>query len=107
MAERLPIPRPSAGLQRRVQRELLQITVATGLAEARLQAGAEIEAARMSALATVGARAQEEMALLVHQERLLAESVPDAEASLVYLRDITLVSMGAVLMDAGRRMGRS
>lgn len=107
MAERMPIPRPGGGLQRQVQRELMRLTVETGLSQARIQAGAEIEAARLTALSTIGTRAQEELALLVNQERLLAEAVPAAEASLSYLRDITLMSMGAVLMDAGRRMGRS
>jgi hypothetical protein len=107
MAERMPILRPSGGLQRQVQRELMRLTVETGLSQARIQAGAEIEAARLSALATIGTRAQEELALLVNQERLLAETVPEAAASLAYVREITLMSMGAVLIDAGRKLGRS
>lgn len=107
MADRLPIPRPSSGLQRRVQRDLMQITVETGLSQARIQAGAEIEAARLSALATIGSRAQEELSLLVNQERLLAETVPEAAQSLAALREITTMSMGAVLIEAGRKMGRS
>lgn len=107
MAERLPIPRPSAGLQRRVQRDLMQITVETGLSQARIQAGAEVEAAKLSALATIGSRAQEDAAFLVNQERLLAETVPEAAQSLAYLREITLMSMGAVLIEAGRKLGRS
>lgn len=107
MSELLPTGRPTLGLQRQVRRTLMQITVETGLAQARVQAGAEIEAARVAALATIGMRAQEQLALLVNQERQLAETVPDAEAGLGYLRDITLASMASVLMDAGRRMGRS
>ena len=107
MAERLPIPRPGTGLQRQVQKELLKITVETGLSQARIQAGAEIEAAKLSAVATIGARAQEELAFLVNQERLLAETVPEAAQSLAYVREITLMSMGAVLIDAGRKLGRS
>jgi hypothetical protein len=107
MTERLPIPRPMGGLQRQVQRELMRLTVETGLSTARIQADAEIEAARLSALSTIGTRAQEELALLVNHERQLADAVPAAEASLSYLRDITLMSMGAVLMDAGRKLGRS
>lgn len=107
MSELIPNGRPSLGLQRQVRRGLMNITVETGLSTARIQAGAEVEAARISALANIGARAQEELALLVNQERLLAETVPDAEAGLLYLRDITQLSMAAVLMDAGRRMGRS
>lgn len=107
MAERLPIPRPSMGLQRRVQRDLMQITVETGLSQARIQAGAEVEAAKLSALVTIGSRAQEDAAFLVNQERLLAETVPEAAGSLAYIREITLMSMGAVLIEAGRKLGRS
>lgn len=107
MSELIPSGRPSLGLQRQVRRGLMSITVETGLSTARIQAGAEIEAARMSALANIGARAQEELALLVNQERMLAEAVPDAEPGLLYLRDITQLSMASVLMDAGRRLGRS
>jgi hypothetical protein len=107
MSELIPTGRPSLGLQRQVRRELMQLTVETGLTQARVQAGAEIEAARVAALAAIGIRAQEQLTLLVNQERQLAETVPDAEAGLGYLRDITLASMASVLMDAGRRMGRS
>ena len=107
MSELIPSGRPSLGLLRQVRRGLMNITVETGLSTARIQAGAEIEAARMSALANIGARAQEELALLVNQERMLAEAVPDAESGLLYLRDITQLSMASVLMDAGRRLGRS
>lgn len=107
MADRLPIPRPSSGLQRRVQKDLIQITVETGLSQARIQASAEIEAAKLSAVATLGSRAQEDAAFLVNQERLLAETVPEAAASLQYIREITLMSMGSVLIEAGRKLGRS
>ncbi|MGC4192925.1 MAG: hypothetical protein QM589_17405 [Thermomicrobiales bacterium] len=109
MANRMPVslPRPSSGLQRRVQKELIQITTDTGLSQARVQASAEIEAARLTALATIGSRAQEELALLVNQERLLLESVPEAAQSLAYMREITVMAMGSVLIDAGRKLGRS
>lgn len=107
MSELIPSGRPSLGLQRQVRRGLMQITVETGLTTARIQAGAEIEAARIAALAKIGARAQEELALLVNQERMLAETVPDAEPGLLYLRDITQLAMAAVLMDAGRKVGRT
>jgi hypothetical protein len=107
MSELIPSGRPSLGLERQVRRKLMQLTVETGLAQSRVQATAEIEAARVAALAAIGMRAQEQLTLLVNQERQLAETVPDAEAGLGYLRDITLASMASVLMDAGRRMGRS
>lgn len=107
MSELLPSGRPSFGLQRQVRRGLMNITVETGLSTARIQSEGEIQAARISALAQVGSRAQEELALLVNHERLIAEAVPDAEPGLLYLRDITQMSMAAVLMDAGRKLGRS
>lgn len=59
MSELIPSQRPSLGLQRQVRRSLMQITVETGLSTARIQAGAEIESARITALANIGARAQE------------------------------------------------
>lgn len=107
MSELIPSGRPSLGLQRQVRRGLMQITVETGLSTARIQSGAEIEAARMAAIAFVGQRAQEELTLLVNRERMLAETVPDAEPGLLYLRDITQLAMAAALMDAGRKLGRS
>ena len=107
MSELLPSGRPSFGLQRQVRRGLMQITVETGLSTARIQSEAEIQAARQSGIAQVGARAQEELALLVNHERLIAEAVPDAEPGLLYLRDITQMAMAAALMDAGRKLGRS
>lgn len=107
MSELIPSVRPSLGLQRQVRRGLMWITIETGLSTARIQAGAEIEAARIAALATIGARAQEELALLVNQEQMLAETVPDAEPGLLYLRDITQLAMASVLMDAGRKLGRT
>lgn len=107
MSALLPAGRPSLGLQRQVRRGLMNITVETGLAKARVQSDAEIHAAKMSAIAQVGSRAQEELAMLVNHERLIAEAVPDAEAGLLYLRDITQMAMATALMDAGRKLGSS
>ena len=107
MSELIPKGGPSLGLQRQVRKGLMQITVETGLTTARIQSGAEIEATRMAAITTVGQRAQEELTLLVNRERMLAETVPDAEPGLLYLRDITQLAMAQALMDAGRKLGRS
>src|SRR5690242_11411479 len=107
MSELIPKVGPSLGLQRHVRKGLMQITVETGLSTARIQSGAEIEAARMAAIATVGQRAQEELTLLVNRERMLAATVPEAELGLLYLRDITQLAMAQALMDAGRKLGRS
>lgn len=105
MSALLPSGRPSLGQQRQVRRGLMNITVETGLATARMQSEAEIQAARQAGIALVGTRAQEELALLVNHERLIAEAVPDAEAGLMYLRDITQMAMAHALMDAGRKLG--
>jgi len=106
MSKLIPQDKPSLGLQRQVRRALMQITVETGLAQARVQAAAEIDAERLASLARIGARAQEELALLVNHERELATAVPDAEPGLLYLRDITQLSMAGVLMEAGRKIGK-
>lgn len=106
MSALLPKGRPSFGLQRQVNRGLMNITVETGLSTARIQSDAEIHAAKMAGIAEVGQRAQEELALLVNHERLIAEAVPDAEPGLLYLRDITQMAMASALMEAGRKLGR-
>lgn len=85
----------------------MQLTVETGLSQARIQASAEVEAAKLTALSTLGGRAQEDAAFLLNQERLLAETVPEAAQSLAYIREITLMAMGTVLIEAGRKVGRS
>lgn len=107
MSELLPSGRPSFGLQRQVKRGLMNITVETGLSTARVQSEAEIQAARQAGIAQVGTRAQQELAMLVNHERLIAEAVPDAEPGLLYLRDITQMAMANALMDAGRKLGGS
>lgn len=107
MSNLLPSNRPSFGLQRQVKRGLMNITVETGLATARIQSEVEIQAARQSGIAQVGTRAQQELAMLVNHERLIAEAVPDAEPGLLYLRDITQMAMANALMDAGRKLGGS
>ena len=107
MSELIPKIGPSLGLQRQVRKNLMQITVETGLANARVQGEAEIAATRMAAIAHVGQRAQEELTLLVNRERMLAETVPEAEPGLLYLRDITQLAMAHALMETGRKLGRS
>ena len=64
MSSIVPFQQPSAAVQRRVQRELGELTISAGMTQARIQAGAEIEAARASAVASVGQRAMQEVAML-------------------------------------------
>lgn len=105
MSELIPLPRPSAGLQRRVQRELSTITVDTGLRNARIQSAMEIEAARVSAIAAVGERALQEVAMVSKLERDLAETVPAAVGRLSAIADMTQLALSTAVMNAGRRFG--
>lgn len=97
---------PSYGAQRRVQRELTRVTTETGLSVAWLDARAEIESARASAIASVGHRAMQEVALLTKMERDLAEAVPAAVARLTTIGDLTSIALGDVVLQAARRIGR-
>jgi len=99
--------RPSAGVQRRVQRELTTITTSTGLTTARLDARTEIETVRASGVAAVGQRAMQEVALLTKLERDLAETVPAAVARLTMIGDLTAIALGDVVLTAARRIGRA
>ncbi len=103
----LTLYRPSGLTQRRVQRELTAITTQTGLQTTRLQARAEVEAMRASAVATVGQRALQEVAMLTKLERDLAEAVPAAVARLTSIGDMTSIALGSVVLDAARRLGRA
>lgn len=103
MSDLIPL-QPSRGLTRSVRRELTQLTVCTGLsqAQARAQATAEVEAARVSAVASVGQRAMQEVALTTKLERDLCETVPAAQARLVAIGDMTQIAMGSMVMSAAR-----
>lgn len=105
MSDLIPFARPSAAVQRRVQRQLGDLTIDTGLNTARIQAGAEIEAARASSVAAVGQRAMTEVAMLTKLERDLCETVPAAQARLVSIGDMTSIALGSVVMNAARRLG--
>jgi hypothetical protein len=98
---------PSTGVQRRVLRELTRITTETGIATAHLDARAEIEMVRASAVATVGQRAMQEVALLTKLERDLSETVPAAVARLTTIGDLTAIALGDVVLNAARRIGRA
>ena len=97
--------RPSGLMQRQVQRELSRLTVETGLKTTTLQAKAEVEAARASAVASVGQHAMQEVAMLTKLERDLAETVPAANARLTSIGDMTLIALGGIVMNAARRLG--
>lgn len=96
--------RPAGGVQRRVQRELQNLAVETGLATRRIDARAEVEAARVSAVAAVGSRALQEVAMVTKLERDLAETVPAAVGRLTAIGDMTQIAMGALVMNSARRM---
>lgn len=104
MSNELEMFRPGGGVQRRVQRELQNLTVETGLATRRIDARAEVEAARVSAVAAVGSRAMQEVAMVTKLERDLAETVPAAVGRLTAIGDMTQIAMGSMVMNAARRM---
>lgn len=105
MSGELEVFRPRGGVQRRVQRELTNLTVETGLTIRRVDARAEIESAKVSAIASVGQRAMQEVAMITKLERDLAESVPAAVARLTSIGDMTQIAMGSLVLNAARRLG--
>lgn len=95
--------RPPGGLQRKVERQLTEITVDTGLRQARIQAQTEIESARLSATAMVAQRAMQEVAMLTKMENELSASVPSAQARILGLGEMAAIAMGGIVMNAARR----
>jgi hypothetical protein len=102
------LPWVSAGsrLARQTARELAQIEARTSVGVARIEAAAELQALKASAVAHVGRRAMQEVAVLSQVETQLAQAVPHASGRLATIADLTAVAMSDVVLETARRIGR-
>lgn len=93
-------------LARQANRELAQIDARTNVGVARIEAVAALQATKASAVAHVGRRAMQEVALVSQIETQLATAVPHASGRLAAIADMTAVAMTDVVMETARRIGR-
>lgn len=90
----------------RATREMTRVHVETQVASAIIQARAEVEAARLDGIASITAKAMQDVALLSQMEQSLAQAVPHASGRLAIIADLASVSMAEVVASAARRCSR-
>lgn len=91
---------------RQIGRELAHIDARTAVGVARIEAAAELQAMKASAVAHVGRRAMQEIALVSQVETQLATAVPHASGRLATIADLTAIAMSDVVLESARRIGR-
>ncbi|PZS28280.1 MAG: hypothetical protein DLM58_17270 [Pseudonocardiales bacterium] len=97
---------PSARLMRRTSRQLDQIDARTTVGIAQIESVAELQAVKVDAVAHVGRRAMQDVALLSQVEMQLATATPHASGRLATIADLTAVAMSDVVLETARRIGR-
>jgi hypothetical protein len=104
------IPAGSAGLTPRQSRitgrALARIDSQTEVGLAEIEAKAELQVARVTAVGYVGKAAMREVALVSQLERQLATVVPLAMARLQAIGDMVALEAAGVVADTVRRVSR-
>lgn len=90
----------------RTTRTLARLSHETGVSVAVAQSKAEVEAAKIDGVATVAAKAMQDVALLSQMEQSLAQAVPHASGRLATIADLAAISMAGIVADSARRIGR-
>jgi len=93
-------------LAARTTRALARLGGETTVAVAVTQARAEVEAAKIDAVAAVGTKALQDVALLSQIEQSLATAVPHASGRLASVADLTAIAIADQVAQAARRLGR-
>lgn len=102
--------RAGGGIARRNDRALARQLVGLDRSRtyglARIEASAQLEAARTHAVGYVGQQAMQATAMVSQLEGQLGQLCPLAVARLQAIADVTAMTMVGVVMDAGRRLGQ-
>jgi hypothetical protein len=106
---RTPIGRSAARdrIARLAGNELARIEAASALAVANVVAATEVQGAKIDAVAHLGRRAMEDVAVLSQIETQLATAVPHASGRLAAIADLTAVALSELVIDGARQIGRS
>lgn len=108
MSNQLQPYRPSAVEQYRTSKALSRLAGETGLVLAGTEARVEVENTILDGIATVGATAMRNVAMVSQLEQQLAQAVPLATSRLQAIGDMTALGMADVVSSAARRIrGRS
>jgi hypothetical protein len=93
-------------LARQTGRDLAHISARSTVCVARIEAAAELQAMKASAVSYVGRRAMQEIAVVSQIETQLATAVPHASGRVAAVADLTAIAMSGVVVDSARRIGR-
>ena len=96
--------RPNVSLQRRTSKALSRLAGETGLMLSATEARVEIETTVLDGIATVGATAMRNVAMVSQMEQQLGQAVPLAVSRLQAIGDMTALGMAEVVAAASRRL---
>ncbi len=90
----------------RTARTVARLSDQTNVGVAVTIARAELEAAKVDAVAVIATKAMQDVALISQVEQSLAQTVPHASGRLATIADLAAVSMAQVVANAAFRIGR-
>jgi hypothetical protein len=96
----------SRSVGRNLSRELARVSGGAQLGLARIEAQAELQASKADAVAYVGSRAMQNVAMLSQLEQQLAQAVPMATSRLQGIADMAALGMADVMTDTVMRLRR-
>lgn len=99
-------PTPRGALARQHRRDLEQLSVATELRIAAVDAAADVQAAKLDAIASTGNGAMQRAALVNMAQQQLAMACPAAAGDLDFIKTITVMQLGQVVADTQQTLRR-
>ena len=100
------LPVRSGRLARQTARDLAAIDHSTEVRSARVCAAAEVQQAKVDAVARTGAYAMQQVAIVSQMQQQLALAVPAASGDLDFIKSITVMCVGQIVADTGREVNR-
>lgn len=95
-----------AKLDRQTRREVALIEAAVAVRQTAVDAAAEVQKAKIDALASTGGYAMQRATLVTQMEQQLAVACPTASGDLDFLKTLTVMGMGQVLSDTAAKVNR-
>ncbi|WP_255788306.1 hypothetical protein [Mycobacteroides abscessus] len=93
-------------LNRHVRREVALIEARVPVRQAAIDAAADVQRTKIDALASTGGYAMQRAALVAQMEQQLALACPTASGDLDYLKTLTTVGIGQVVVDTASKVNR-
>lgn len=104
MSDLVPIPLGSAMTRRTAGRHLARVDANTSMELATMNAGADLQAARVQAVCHVGRQAMQSVAMVSQLEGQLGQMVPLAVSRLEAIADMTAFATAEIVADTARRI---